>query len=211
MTFDFQPTDVMMASMDPSYWIQGPPEAFFPFVSVQNDGNIGSDEDEYDDDMDFENDVNLADFMNFGSDVDDDTDVDQGDETDVPATPATSMVVFNGSTPAQPTPTAETPTARKRSSTDAMLERLDHAGVTAFRNNQSRFRDIARLPHDPNLRASVARPVRSGHSAEAMMSPIRKRNSMSKKRPGNSAFSRVRANGLKGTASLQTSTTNPLF
>lgn len=174
----------------------GPLEAFFPFVSVQ-DGMVVSDEGEFDDDdLVFENDINIADFMDFGSDIDDATDIEdneEGDETDAPATPATSMV-FNGSTPARPTPAAETPLARKHNSTDAMLQRLDQAGVTAFRNNQSRFRDIACLPHDPNLRASASRPVRSGRSADTMMSPIRKRSS---KKQNNSAFSRVSKNRMQ--------------
>lgn len=169
----------------------GPLEAFFPFISVQN-GVIVSDEGEFDDDdLVFENDINIADFMDFGSDIDDATDIEdneEGDETDVPATPATSTLGFNGSTPARPTSAAETPLARKNNSTDAMLQRLDQAGVTAFRNNQTRFRDIACLPHDPNLRASASRPVRSGRSADTMMSPIRKRSS---KKQNNSAFSRV--------------------
>lgn len=39
----------------------GPPEAFYPFVS------IGSNEDEYDDSDDYEDDLNITDFMDFGS------------------------------------------------------------------------------------------------------------------------------------------------
>ncbi|KAF2191192.1 hypothetical protein K469DRAFT_366332 [Zopfia rhizophila CBS 207.26] len=167
----------------------GPPEAFYPFVSIEQNGNMVYEEDEYDDDDDnlYENDINIADFMDFGSDVDD-TDVEEEEEeTDVPATPATSMIALNGSTPAQPTPTMETPTNRKRNASDAMLERFDRGVVTAFRNNQDRYRGLACLPHDPDLRASVSRPIRSGRSAETLISPLRKRGSISKKN-GTSAF-----------------------
>jgi hypothetical protein len=181
----------------------GPPEAFYPFISIE-DGNVLLDDSDYEDDEDFEDDINLADFMDFGSDGDDASDGEQGEETDVPATPATSMIVFNGSTPAQPTPMAETPLAKKRTTTsDAMLEHFDRAGVTAFRNNQNRFRDIASLPHDPNLRASVSRPIRSGKAADTLMSPLRKRSSMSKKM-GKSTLGRVG----KSTSRLQPSLMN---
>jgi hypothetical protein len=114
--------------------------------------------------------------MDFGSDVDA-TDVEQEeDESDVPATPATSIIALNGSTPALPTPMMETPINRKRNASDVMLEHFDRGVVTAFRNNQNRYRDIACLPSDPTIRASVSRPIRSGKSAETLISPLRKRS-----------------------------------
>lgn len=180
----------------------GPPEAFYPFISIGQNGNVISDEDEYGDYEEFDNDVNITDFMDFGSDIDA-TDLDPEDETDVPATPATSMIALNGSTPAQATPSEETPLSRKRNASDAMLEHFDRAGVTAFRNNQNRYRDIACLPHDPNLRASVSRPIRSGRSAETLMSPLRKRSSVTK-RNGSSPFAGV----TKATGRLQASVMN---
>ncbi|KAF2111715.1 hypothetical protein BDV96DRAFT_602764 [Lophiotrema nucula] len=155
----------------------GPPEAFFPFIDIAPDGNMfidEEDEEEDDDDEDYEDDLNITDFMDFG----DGTDAED-DETDVPATPATSMVAFPGSTPAQQMPLAETPSQYR--GTDAMLEHFDRGVVTAFRNHQNRYRDTASLPHDPDLRASVSRPVRSGKSAEQLMSPLRKRGSAPKK------------------------------
>jgi hypothetical protein len=167
----------------------GPPEAFYPFISIGQNGNIMSDEDEYEDDEDYEDDLNLADFMDFGDDMDG-TDMEPETETDMPATPATSTIALNGSTPAAPTPLTDTPVNRKRYQTDAMLEHFDRAGVTAFRNNQNRFRDIQCLPPDPNLRASASKPIRSGRSAETLMSPLRKRSSMAKKH-GSSPFAGV--------------------
>jgi len=154
----------------------GPPEAFYPFVSIGSNGNMNfMSGDEYDDSDEYEEDVNITEFMDFGSDADD-TDVDQEEETDVPATPATSQIAVNGSTPAQPTPATETPGARKRTTSDVMLEHFDRGVVTAFRNNQNRYRDVASLPQDPVVRASVSRPVRSGKSAEALITPLRKRS-----------------------------------
>jgi hypothetical protein len=157
----------------------GPPEAFYPFVSIGSNGNMGlMEDDEFDDSDDYEDDLNITDFMDFGSDGDD-TDMEHDyEDTDVPATPATSQVALHGSTPAQPTPMAATPVNRKRatSDADAMLEHFDRGVVTAFRNNQNRYRDVASLPQDPAARASVSRPVRSGKSAEALITPLRKRS-----------------------------------
>lgn len=156
----------------------GPPEAFYPFVSIGANGVVDDDDDL--EDEDYEDDLNITDFMDFGSDVDA-TDVEQDEEeTDMPATPAASAMVMNGSTPAQSTPANDTPVNRKRSTSDAMLQHFDRGVVTAFRNNQNRYRDIAQLPSDPTIRASVSRPVRSGKSAEAVMTPMRKRTSSKK-------------------------------
>ncbi|KAF1842049.1 uncharacterized protein K460DRAFT_358722 [Cucurbitaria berberidis CBS 394.84] len=154
----------------------GPPEAFFPFVSIGSNGNMNiMDEDEYDDSDDYEDDLNITDFMDFGSSGED-TESEQEDEMDVPATPATTSMAPPSSTPARPTPVAETPGNRNRSTSDVMLEHFDRGVVTAFRNNQNRYRDVASLPQDPAVRASVSRPVRSGKSAETLITPLRKRS-----------------------------------
>lgn len=179
------PADIMLTGIfgtDPTHTFLfgaesiGPPEAFYPFVSIGANGTVVGDEEDLEEDEDYEDDLNIADFMDFGDDVDA-TDVEQeDDETDVPATPATSMIAMTGSTPAQPTPLAETPANRRRNASDAMLEHFDRGVVTAFRNNQNRYRDIACLPSDPTIRASVSRPIRSGKSAETVMTPLRKRS-----------------------------------
>ncbi|KAJ4350523.1 uncharacterized protein N0V89_009144 [Didymosphaeria variabile] len=163
----------------------GPPEAFYPFVSIGTNGAVMDDEDDAEDE-DYEDDLNITDFMDFGSDVDA-TDVEQeDDETDMPATPAASTMAMPGSTPAHSTPMADSPVNRKRTTSDAMLQHFDRGVVTAFRNNQNRYRDIAQLPSDPTIRASVSRPVRSGKSAETLMTPLRKRPSA--KRTAKSPF-----------------------
>lgn len=164
----------------------GPPEAFYPFVSVNQNGTytIMSDEDGLlDEEAEISEDINLEDFMDFGPEGDE-TDVEQEDSTDTPATPATSMVALPSSTPAQPTPNEMTPSNRKRTASNVMLEHFDRGVVTAFRNNQYHYRSLARLPHDPDLRASVSRPIRSGRSAETLMSPLRKRSVITKKMNG---------------------------
>ncbi|KAF2645158.1 hypothetical protein P280DRAFT_477107 [Massarina eburnea CBS 473.64] len=154
----------------------GPPEAFYPWISVDTHGALVDEEGEYEEEEDDEDDLKLEDFMDFGDDGDA-TDVDQeDDEMDVPATPATSMMATNGSTPAHPTPATATPANRKRNTSDAMLQHFDRGVVTAFRNNQNRYRDVACLPSDPTIRASVSKPVRSGKSAEQLMTPLRKRS-----------------------------------
>ncbi|KAJ4377770.1 hypothetical protein N0V83_000600 [Neocucurbitaria cava] len=154
----------------------GPPEAFFPFVSIGSNGNMNIMDEDDDDSEDYEDDLNITDFMDFGSEGED-TDCEQEeDETDVPATPATTRMAPPSSTPAQPTPMSETPSNRKRTTSDVMLEHFDRGVVTAFRNNQNRYRDVSSLPQDPAVRASVSRPVRSGKSAEALITPLRKRS-----------------------------------
>lgn len=157
----------------------GPPEAFYPFVSISANGEMGIIDDDEDDSSsdEYEENLNLADFMEFPSDGDD-TDLGEEDDdmedTDVPATPATSSMAPHDSTPAAPSTT--TPKARKRSTSDVMLGHFDATVITAFRNNQNRYRDVASLPSDPAARASISRPVRSGKSAEALITPLRKRS-----------------------------------
>ncbi|KAF2500627.1 hypothetical protein BU16DRAFT_602641 [Lophium mytilinum] len=168
----------------------GPPEAFYPFVNFDSHGELMIDDD---DDSDYsDDDVDITDLVDFGDDPDE---TDAAEEIDVPATPAMSMIAYAGSTPAQPSSPshASTPVQHRRNASDAMLEHFDRAGgvVTAFRNNQNRFRDFARLPFDPNQRASASRPVRSGRSADTLISPLRKKGSISKRIAGPPLFSGV--------------------
>lgn len=195
----------------------GPPEAFYPFVSIGSSGNMNiMDDDEYDDSDDYEDDLNITDFMDFGSEGDN-TDVEEDyEDTDVPATPATSQVAQHGSTPAQPTPSAQTPVNRKRSTSDAMLQHFDRGVVTAFRNNQDRFRDVASLPQDPTVRSAISRPVRSGKSAETVITPLRKRSRSNRMmRTPQHAKSPIGKNSsplsgvTKATSRLQNSMMNP--
>ncbi|KAH6616323.1 hypothetical protein C7974DRAFT_43072 [Boeremia exigua] len=149
----------------------GPPEAFYPFVSLGSNGSMeGFDEDDYESE-DFEDDLDIGDFMDFGDDSDNSGMEDDGEETDAPTTPGASQ---NNAAPAAPA--EETPGTRKRTTSDVMLEHFDRGVVTAFRNNQNRFRDVASLPSDPTARNAASRPVRSGKSADALITPLRKRS-----------------------------------
>lgn len=152
----------------------GPPEAFFPFVSIGSNGSMEPfDEDDFESE-DYEDDLNIGDFMDFGDDSDNTDMDDDGEETDAPTTPGASM--HNGHGSIQETPVEETPSNRKRTTSDVMLEHFDRGVVTAFRNNQNRYRDVASLPSDPTARNAVSRPVRSGKSADALITPLRKRS-----------------------------------
>ncbi|KAF2199855.1 hypothetical protein GQ43DRAFT_100303 [Delitschia confertaspora ATCC 74209] len=201
--FAFNATDIMFTT-DVMQFLgvstDGPPEAFYQHVNIDQNGQmtILSDEEDHefddDDEDEFGEDVNIEEFMNFGPEGDA-TDVEQEESTDAPATPATSMLALPSSTPAHPTPMANdmTPTNRRRTNPDAYLEHFDRGVVTAFRNNQNYHRSLARLPYDPDLRASVSRPLRSGGSAETLMSPLRKRSSIAKKMKG-SGFTGITKN-----------------
>lgn len=156
----------------------GPPEAFYPFVSIGSQSMDPLDDDEDDDSEDYEDDLNITDFMDFGSDGDD-TDLDHDDDMDAPTTPGAPRTINNGASSIQGTPINDTP-GRKRTTSDVMLEHFDRGVVTAFRNNQNRYRDVASLPSDPTARASVSRPVRSGKSADTLITPLRKRSKPSR-------------------------------
>jgi hypothetical protein len=194
------PSDIMLSGVfgaAPNSLVQfggqtyGPPEAFYPWVAVPDDLMQDDDDDsDYSDDDEF---LDINALIDFGGDPDE---TDAAEETDipVPATPSTSMIVGDGSTPAQPTPgEPTTPVPHRRNASDAMLEHFDRTGgvVTAFRNNQNRFRDFARLPFNPDQRASASTPVRSGRSADTLISPLRKRGSISKRIAGPPLFSGV--------------------
>lgn len=152
----------------------GPPEAFYPFVSLGSNGSMEAfDEDDYESE-DFEDDLNIGDFMDFGEDSDNSDMDDDGEETDAPTTPSASQT--NGAGSVQAATAEDKPGNRKRTTSDVMLEHFDRGVVTAFRNNQNRFRDVASLPSDPTARNAVSRPVRSGKSADALITPLRKRS-----------------------------------
>ncbi|KAF3042463.1 hypothetical protein E8E12_009829 [Didymella heteroderae] len=152
----------------------GPPEAFYPFVSLGANGNMDAYDDEDFESEDYEDDLKIDDFMDFGDDSDNSDMEDDGEETDAPTTPGASQ--SNGGRSVEATPIEETPGNRKRTKSDVMLEHFDRGVVTAFRNNQNRYRDVASLPSDPTARNAVNRPVRSGKSADALITPLRKRS-----------------------------------
>ncbi|GME63517.1 ATP-dependent rna helicase drs1 [Neofusicoccum parvum] len=151
----------------------GPPEAFYPFVGIDADGTMDFD-DEDEDDMEDMLDVN--DFIDFGNE----SDTDEGDETDVPTAVNSPTKVHAGHTPARAGLSAAHEMSQK------MLQHFDRANVNSFRRNQNRYRDVARLPDDPTARAQASKPVRTGASADAIITPMRK-----KKRSANTGVPRA--------------------
>lgn len=150
------------SSADGQDYPAGPPEAFYPFVGIDADGTMDFG-DEDDDDM--EDMLNVNDFIDFGNA----SDSDEADETDVPTAANSPTKTHAGHTPARPGLSAAHEMSQK------MLQHFDRANVNSFRRNQNRYRDVARLPDDPAARAQASRPVRTGASADAIITPMRKK------------------------------------
>ncbi|KAL8816758.1 MAG: hypothetical protein Q9223_004286 [Gallowayella weberi] len=108
----------------------GPPQAFFPFQSVEADGQMVLDgldlNYDDDDDDDGEDVLNIEDFIDFGEDTDD-------SDHEVESTAGSCQ------SPAQTSPSeaaAKTTSVPSSPSQPTFLEHLDKVVVTAFRRNQ---------------------------------------------------------------------------
>ncbi|KAF2761026.1 hypothetical protein EJ05DRAFT_497593 [Pseudovirgaria hyperparasitica] len=103
-------------------------------------------------------------FFNLGGDSDDESDIPHFSSTPAPLGRNESSL--------------DTPVAEKGQE-EKIWDHLGNLGgsIGAFRNNQHRSRDLAQLPADPDLRASTAKPIRSGKSAETPITPARRRRS----------------------------------
>ena len=152
--------------------VLGPPEAFYPFRSIDIDGHVITDEEESDDDNDDEDLWNVHDFIDFG---DDSSDADEKDtKPRDTSTPATSVgASTSAATVGVTKPSSE---AITNSTGEGLLHHFDKGVVSAFRRNQHR--------HQALLRRPVARPatygfhgVKGGRQAAANnpISPLRKR------------------------------------
>ncbi|KAK8257927.1 hypothetical protein IWZ00DRAFT_540666 [Phyllosticta capitalensis] len=126
-----------------------------------DDDLLDEDFDEDDDDFDMEDMLDVADFIDFGEE----SESDEANETDALADGSPTKA-HAGHTPAK---------SAAHEMSEKMLQHFDRGNVTSFRRNQNRYRDIARLPDDPALRASTSRPVRTGASADAIITPMRKK------------------------------------
>jgi hypothetical protein len=147
----------------PGQLLIGPPEAFYAFTSFRADGTPDTDgfEDLATEDEEFDNDGDLLDYF-LDMDADDDEDEEEDMDGDESSTPLT-------------TDAAETAASSHTSKiSQDMLNHFDRGVVNSFRNNQDRYRTISRLAHDTS---NLAAPVRTGKSAEALMTPPRKRKS----------------------------------
>ncbi|KIV99774.1 uncharacterized protein PV09_08580 [Verruconis gallopava] len=128
----------------------GPPEAFYPFTSIRNDGTPEDDDDDYMTEEEFDDDVDLITAF---LDVEGDEDEPEFAEDDI-TSPTTDAA-------------DETPLARR-----SILAHLDGGIVSSFRNHQDRHRHASKLPHDRNLDST---PIRDGRTADEVMTPLRKR------------------------------------
>jgi hypothetical protein len=112
----------------------GPPEAFYPFVSVDNNGVITQDDPTSsfdDDDIDDDDMWNIGDIIDFGDETsDEECPVEEEDSSASP----TDM----SSTPLRPT------TASSEDQVHPLLNHLDRGLVGAFRRNQSRHQLLTR-------------------------------------------------------------------
>lgn len=152
--------------------VMGPPEAFYPFKSVEPDGQVLEEADEDDDDDDDEDLWNVHDFIDFGDGSSDDEKED-GEDTEVPSSLAT------------PAATGLNTTAANAGFAHNFLEHFDRGVVTAFRRNQHRHQALLRRPiPSSSLRGGGA--IKGGRhiAANSLISPLRKR------KPSNS-FSRI--------------------
>jgi len=147
----------------------GLPDSFYPSIALGADGSplaetegvYSTEEDDEDEDMDIHA---FIDMTHLPSDNEEDgLDLEETETTD--AQEATSTVNL-----------------RDRSASQLLLEHLDrHAStVGAFKNHQDRFRLVSKLPQDMSL---IATPLKTGKTAEDLMSPLRKRKSRSKAIP----------------------------
>ena len=164
--------------------VLGPPEAFYPFRSIGADGNVVEDDDD-DEDEDDENLWNVHDFIDFG-DGSSDSEANADDGTEVPPSPATSMIANPASTPA-PTPgqtAAKTEAAwTSKSTAQEMLDHFDRGVVTAFRRNQHRHQALLRRPQHREFMGSGPASTKAGSAikggraiaANSPISPLRKR------------------------------------
>ncbi|KAL8806364.1 MAG: hypothetical protein Q9182_001394 [Xanthomendoza sp. 2 TL-2023] len=109
----------------------GPPQAFFPFQSIEADGQMVLDGldlnyDDDDDDDDGEDILNIEDFIDFGEDTDD-------SDREIESTAGSSQ------SPALTSPSeaaAKTTSVPSFPSQPSFLDHLDKVAVTAFRRNQ---------------------------------------------------------------------------
>lgn len=116
--------------------VLGPPEAFYPFKSIDANGMLLDDaeEDDDDDDDDPEDMLNLQDFIDFGDDSDGvDHMLDDSDST-LLAKPLTD------------TPSKTPGMSVQHSSSIDLIQHFDKGVVASFRRNQTRHQSLLRRP-----------------------------------------------------------------
>ncbi|KAI9678760.1 MAG: hypothetical protein M1817_005817 [Caeruleum heppii] len=159
--------------------IIGPPEAFYPWRSVDANGELEHEIDDDDADDDDEEMLNVADFIDFGDDSSEDDD----------DTPRHSMSTAKSTpTGAAPSQSASDTQSQQNGSTDDttqnMLHHFDRGVVTAFRRNQARHKYLISRPSLPSRDTLGSgflsnRAIKGGRfaAANSPISPKRKRKS----------------------------------
>jgi len=153
----------------------GPPEAFYPFVSIAANGTITQDcpsssfdEEEIDDDDLW----NIGDLIDFG----DDTSSDEENEDDEDSCDS-ATVGIPSSTPARPS------TANSEDQAQSLLNHLNSGIVGAFRRNQTRHQLLSRntasresLAFSGRYGTGAIRGIKGGRLAAANtpITPLRK-------------------------------------
>lgn len=158
----------------------GPPEAFYPFTSINADGTVVAHDSSsaYDeDDMDDEDLWNVEDFLEFGEET-------SGDENghEVEASSDSPGTVVPCSAPALSS-SAQPTTIRSEDQVHPLLDHFDKGVVGSFRRNQNRHQLLTRniASRDslafggPHLDGTI-RGVKSGrlHHANTPITPARK-------------------------------------
>ena len=132
----------------------GPPEAFYPFVSVDNNGVITQDDptSSFDDDDIDDDEWNIGDIIDFGDETsDEDCPVEEEDSSASP--------IDMPSTPFRPT------TAGSEDQIHPLLNHLDRGLVGAFRQNQNRHQLLRAMLLRVILLHSLAHTVKERFEA----------------------------------------------
>jgi hypothetical protein len=155
----------------------GPPEAFYPFVSIAADGNITQDDPSSsfdEEDMDDDDLWNIGDLIDFGDDSTDDEARHEQDDDSSGSDPTIGPLT---STPVRPN------TANSEDQAHPLLNHFNSGLVGAFRRNQTRHQLLSRnsASHDSlafsgPYRQGPIRGIKGGRLAAANtpITPMRK-------------------------------------
>ncbi|MCJ1282584.1 hypothetical protein MMC26_001909 [Xylographa opegraphella] len=148
--------------------VLGPPEAFYPFRSIDANGLMFDEDDiEEDDDDDPEYMLNIQDFIDFGDTSDSELENDTNADSSVLGSPILTIPKNTF------TPTRAGSVSIQQTSTQNLLHHFDKGVVSSFRRNQTRHQSLLRRP---NLSSSFAAIKGGRHiAANTPISPPRKR------------------------------------
>ncbi|KAL9123033.1 MAG: hypothetical protein Q9187_000405 [Circinaria calcarea] len=154
----------------------GPPEAFYPFISVGEDGLLLEEDDDYyaDDYGEGDEHLNIDDFIDYG---DGSSDVNEEHEKANDDLTSTTTIDFAASTP-KSTPAEPTTAADPVPTTQDFLHHLNRKGVVgAFRKNHDHVKARMRQPTSTTSTYGLPGGIKGGRQAAAdkPLSPLRER------------------------------------